>query len=102
MENLILMAEGCALEQLEHEAAYGHLIQCAAVSVLIHVLLEILFTKFENENQFRLSVNDVVESNDVDMTQLLHERNFADGGGRGAFFCIEVNLLQGDDFVSRP
>lgn len=23
MENLILMAEGCALEQLEHEAAYG-------------------------------------------------------------------------------
>lgn len=70
--------------------------------MLIHVFLEVLFTKFENENQFCLSVNDIVESDDVDMTQLFHERNFADGGGRGAFFCIEMNLLQGNDFISRP
>lgn len=95
----VLVAEGGALEKLIHEAPDCDGVEGAAIAVNIHVLLEVPFAKLEDEHELRLGVYHVVESDDVDMLQLLHERDLADGGGRRSFLCIKVDFLQGDDLV---
>ena len=88
MQNLVLMAEGSALEQLKHETPDSLWRQGTAVSILVHILLEILLAVFEDEDEFGLRVDNVMQANDVDMLELLHEGYFTDSGGRGSFFCI--------------
>jgi hypothetical protein len=44
-------------------------------------------------------MDDVVKEDDVLVLELLHEGYFTDSGGRGAFFGIEVDLLQGDELA---
>jgi len=79
VENLVVMAECCALQELVHEASDGVWVEGAAISVLVHVLLEILFAVLEDEDKLCLGMDNVVQSDDVDMLELLHERDFADG-----------------------
>lgn len=45
----------------------------------VHVALEVLLAEFENKDKFLLGVDDIVEANDVGVTELLHERDFSDG-----------------------
>lgn len=99
MEDTVLMAEGCALEQLVHETANCHGIKGTTIAMRVHVLLEILLAVFKDEDEFRLRMDDIMQADNVGMLELFHKGNFADGSGWRALFGIEVNLLQGHDFV---
>jgi hypothetical protein len=79
VENSVLMAEGDTFAQLVHETPDGGQIEGPALSVSVHVALEILLAEFENEDELLLGVDDVVEANDVRVTELFHERDFSDG-----------------------
>jgi len=46
--------------------------------VSVHVALEVLLAEFENEDEFLLGVDDIVEANNVGVTELFHERYFSD------------------------
>lgn len=80
MENPVLMAEGNTFAQLMHKTFHCGQIKSAALSVSVHVALEVLLAEFENKDEFLLGVDDIVEANDVGVTELLHERDFSDGG----------------------
>ncbi len=43
-----------------------------------------------------------MEGDDVFMLELFHEGNFTDGGAGRAFFAVEVDLFEGDEFASLP
>jgi hypothetical protein len=79
MENSVLMAEGNTFAKLVHETPHSGQVESAALSVSVHVALEVLLAEFENEDEFLLGVDDIVEANDVRVTELLHERDFSDG-----------------------
>jgi hypothetical protein len=102
MENSIFVTEGGALQKLIHEAAHCCGIESSTFAVRIHILLEIPVAVLEDEDQLGLGVNNVVESDDVHMLQLLHQRDFADRGRRGSFLGIEMNFLEGNDLVCGP
>ena len=99
MEDAVFVAKGGALEELIHEAADGVGIQSAAVAVLVHVFLEILLAILEDEDEFCFCVDDIVKSDDVDVLELLHEGDLADGGRGRALLRVEVNLFQRHDFI---
>lgn len=80
MQHSILVAEASSLEQLIHETPDDVGIESTAISVGVHVLLQVLIAEFEDEDEFALGVDDVVEADDVFVLELLHERDFADGG----------------------
>lgn len=94
------MAKGCAFEELVHEAADGFRVECTTYTVSVHVLLEILFTELEDEDEFSLGVDDVVKANNVYVFELLHERDLADSGGGSAFFSVKMDFLQCHYFIS--
>lgn len=43
-----------------------------------------------------------MEGDDVFMFELFHEGDFADGGAGCAFFAVEVDLFEGDEFACLP
>lgn len=73
MKHPVFMAERRAHQQLVHEAAHCMWIERAAVSVSVHVLLEVAFAVLEDENEFGLGMDDIVKADDVDMLELFHE-----------------------------
>ena len=85
VQHPVLVAERGTLEKLVHKTPDGDWVQCAALAMNIHVLLEIALAVLEDEDKLSLSVDNVVKSNDVDVFELLHEGDFPDGGGRGTF-----------------
>ena len=99
MEDSIFVTEGRALEKLIHEAAHCCGIKSATFAVHVHVLLEISVAIFEDKNKLGLSVDNIIESDNVDMLQLLHQRDFTDRSRRGSFLGIEMNLLEGNNLV---
>lgn len=88
MKDPILVAERSALQQLVHETPDGDRVQGATISMGIHILLQIAITELEDEDKLGLGVNNVVQADDVDVLELLHEGNLADGGGWCTFFSI--------------
>lgn len=88
MEDLILVTKCGAFEQLEHEAAHRRGVEGAAIAVLIHVLLEILFAVLEDKDELCFGVNNVVEADNVDVLEFLHKGNLANSGGGRALFGI--------------
>ncbi len=99
VQDSILVAEGCSFEKLVHKTANGDWVESATVSVSVHILLEVPFTEFEDENEFGFCVYDVVEADDVHVLELLHERDLADSCGRGSLFSIEMNFFECNDLV---
>lgn len=99
MQDAVLVAKGDALEELVHEGFDGHVVELTALAARVHELLEVFVHVFEDEHELVLGVNDVVEGDDVFMLELFHEGNFADGGGGGAFFAVEVDFFEGDEFA---
>lgn len=77
-----------------HEGLDGNGIKHAAVASRIHVLLKILVHVLEDEHELVLGVDDIVQADNVLVLQLFHQRDFADGGTRCAFFGIKVDLFQ--------
>ena len=96
------MTEGGALQKLIHEAAHCRGIESAAFAMRIHILLEISVAVLEDQNQLGLGVDNIVESDNVDMFQLLHQRDFADRGRGGSFLGVEMNLLERNNLVCGP
>jgi len=47
-------------------------------------------------------VDDIVEGDNVFVFELFHEGDFADGGAGGAFFAVEVDFFEGDEFAGLP
>lgn len=88
MQNTVLVTERGALQELIHEAPNRRRLESAAVAVLIHILLKILVTVLEYENEFCLRMYNVVKAHDVDVLQLLHKGNLPDGGGWRAFLRV--------------
>ena len=98
------MAKGGSLEQLVHEAANDVRIECAPLAMLVHVLFEILLTVLKDEDELCLCMDDIVQSDDIDMLELLHERYLSDGSRRSALLWVEMDFLESDDFIccARP
>jgi hypothetical protein len=80
VEDSVRVAEVDALEELVHEGFDGDGGQCSSISLSVHVLLQILIHVFEDQHELVLSVNDIVEADDVLVLQLLHQRDLADCG----------------------
>lgn len=73
VQDAVLVAEGNTAEQLVHERLDSHGIQLASVASRIHVLFQILVHVLKHEHQLVLSVDDVVQRDDVLVLQLFHE-----------------------------
>ena len=99
MQHPIRMAEVDRLQKLIHKTLNRNRRQSTSITVGIHVLFEIFIHVFENQHQLVLGVDDVVQGQDVFVLELFHERDFADGGARCAFFGIEMDFFEGDKFA---
>ncbi|SRR5258706_777422 len=85
-----------------HETSHCGQIESTALSVSVHIALEVLLAEFENKDEFLLGVDDIVEANDVGVTELLHKRDFSDGSRGSALLSIEVDFFEGDNFIGGP
>lgn len=47
-------------------------------------------------------MDDVVKGDNILMLQLLHQRDFADGGAWRAFFAVEVDFFERNEFTGLP
>lgn len=101
MQDPVFVAESGTHQELVHEAADCHWVQRASIPIGIHVLLQIALAVFENEHEFGFGVDHIVQADYVDMLELLHQGDLADGCRRGAFFRIEMDFLQRYDLVCR-
>jgi hypothetical protein len=78
VENTIFVTERCSFQQLIHEAPNGHRVQSTALSMGVHVFLEISIAIFEDKNELCFGVDDVVKADDVNVFELLHQGNLPD------------------------
>jgi hypothetical protein len=99
MQHSVLMAKGCAHEELVHEAPDCIRIKGTAVAMGIHVFLEVSFTVLEDKDELRFRVDDVVQTHDVDVLELLHEGDLANRSRWRSLFSVEVNLFECHDFI---
>ena len=102
MKDPVFVTEGGALQKLIHEAADCCWIEGATFAVRIHILLEISVAVLENKNQLGLGVDNIIESDNVDVFQLLHQRDFTDRSRRGAFLSIEMDFFEGNNLIRGP
>jgi len=102
MEHPVFVAEGRALQKLVHETAHCCGIESATFAVRVHVLLEIPVTVFEDKDQLGFGVDNVIESDNVNVLQLLHQRDFTYRRRWGPFLGVEVDFLEGDNLVCGP
>ena len=100
VQDAVVVAEGDALEELVHEGFDGDVVELAARVAAVHVFFKVFVHVFEDEHEFVLGVDDIVERDDVFVLELFHEGYFADGGAGSAFFAVEVNFFQSDQFAS--
>jgi hypothetical protein len=102
MKDLIFVAKRGAFQKLIHEGADGLGIERPALAILVHVFLQVHFAVLKDENELGFGVDDIMQADDVNVLELLHERDFADGGGWSAFLGIEMDFLERHNFVGRP
>ena len=98
VQDAVFVAEGDALEELVHEGFDGDVVELAAGAPAVHVFFEVFVHVFEDEHEFVFRVDDVVQGDDVFVLELFHEGDFADGCAGGAFFAVEVDFFEGDQF----
>lgn len=99
MQDAVFVAEGDTLEELIHEGFDCDVVELTALAARVHEFLEVFVHVFEDEHEFVFGVDDVVEGDDIFVLELFHEGDFADGGRGGAFFAVEVDFFQGDEFA---
>ena len=92
VEDPPLVAEGQAPQQLEHEEldVPGR----EAARVVLQVLGQVRVQILEHEGEAGLGVDDVVEGDNVDVSQLLQETRLPDGGEGGPLFLLKSDLLE--------
>ena len=96
VQNTIFVAKGNALKELVHEGFDGDVIELTASAPGIHVFLQIFVHVFEDQHEFVLGVDDIMEGDNVFVLQLFHERDLADSRRRCAFFRVQMNFLECD------
>ena len=99
VQDAVVVAEGDATQQLLHEGLDGDVVELAAVAAGVHVLFQVFVHVLEDEHEFVLGVDDVVEGNDVFVFEFFHQGDLADGGRGGAFFGVEVDFFEGDELA---
>ena len=100
MQDTVLVAEIDALEQLIHEGLDRRGLKRASFAVVVHVSLQVSIHVLEDKHKLILGVYHVVQSDNVLVLQFLHERDFTNGGRRRAFFRVEVDFLESNEFAS--
>lgn len=99
MQNLGLVAVGHSLERLVHEVL-DDFHRDVLVLERADEVLEILVAVLEDQDQSLLVVDDVVQLDNVDMVQLLEQRDLSDGCAGDAFFLrVEVDLLESEELL---
>lgn len=78
VKHTILVAEVDALEQLIHEGFDGGRLKSTTFAMCIHISLEISIHEFEDEHQFVLGVDNIMECDNVLVLEFFHKRNLAD------------------------
>ena len=99
MEHSVLMAEVDPAEELLHEGFDGDGVELATIAARVHVFLQVFVHVFEYEHKFVFRMDNVVEGDDVFVLQFLHKADFTDGSAGCAFFAVEVNLFEGNEFA---
>lgn len=102
VEDAVIVAESDALKKLVHKRFDGDIIELTSRIARVHVFLKVLVHVFEDEHEFVFGVDDIVQRDYVFVFELFHEGNFADGSAGGAFFTVEVDFFQGDEFARLP
>lgn len=95
------MAKGCAHEKLVHEAPDRIRFEGTAVAMRVHVFLEVPFTVLEDKDELCFRVDDVVQTHNVDVLELLHERDLANRSRWCTLFGIKVDLFKCHNFICR-
>ena len=85
------MTEGQAPQQLEHEEL--DVPGGEASRVILQVLGQVSVQVLKHEGQTRLGVDDVVQSDYVDVSQLLQKTRLPNCGKGGPFFLLKTDLL---------
>ena len=101
MKYAILMAEGSPFKKLEHEASDSIGIKSTSLAMGVHVTFEILVAELEDEYQFCFRMDHVVQADDVDVLEFLHERDLSYSSRWCALLRIEMDLLQSDNLIGR-
>ena len=99
MQHSILVAKCCAHEKLVHEAPDRIRIEGTTIAMRIHIFLEVPFTVLEDKDELRFRVDDVVQTHNVDVLELLHERDLANRSRWCTLFSIEVDLFERHNFI---
>lgn len=99
MQHPVLVAKIDALEELVHERLDRRGLERAALTVGIHVSLQVAVHVLKHEHQLVLGVNNIVKSNDILVLELLHKRDFPDRRRRRSLFGVEVDLLERNELA---
>ena len=79
MEHAVLVAEGDAAQELVHEGLDGEGVELATFAAGVHVFFEIAVHELEDEHEFVLSVDDIVERHNVFVLEFLHKGYLTNG-----------------------
>ena len=92
VEDPPLVTEGQSPQQLEHEEldVPGR----EAPRVILQVLGQVCVQILEHEGQAGLGVDDVMQSHDVDVSQLLQKTRLPDGSEGSPLFLLKSDLLK--------
>ena len=82
-----------------HEGFDRDVVQLPPVAPGVHVLFEVLVHVLEHQHEFVLRVDDIVQGDDVFVFELFHQRDLADRRRGRAFFGVEVDLFERDEFA---
>lgn len=80
VQHLVLVAFGCTVEELVQKGL--NLVLGQVAGRVVEELLEVLVEEFEDEGQLFVGVEDVHQSHDIRVLQLLKESNLPDSRTR--------------------
>ncbi|KAH3671021.1 hypothetical protein OGAPHI_000732 [Ogataea philodendri] len=98
VQHSVVVTEHDSSEQLEHERLDHMGLQSTAlvVPVRVHVSFQVLVQILKHKRQLVLCMYDVVQRDDVLVSELLHNGDFSNGCRRRSFLAVEVDFLQRD------
>ncbi len=94
VQDSVGVTEVNALQELMHKGFDGGRGQCSSLALCVHILLQVLVHVFKNQHELILGVDNIVETDNVLVLQLLHQGDLADCCRGCAFFRIEVDFLE--------
>lgn len=99
MQDLVFVTESGPFEKLIHEATNGFRIKGATIAMLVHVFLEVLFAKLKDQDELCLTVDDIVEADNIGVFELLHQGDFTYRRRWSPFLGVQVNFFQCNNLV---